>query len=407
MTTTTAPPRPPGSDPRSPWEGLREEALIEEARQRARRRRQRGAAVAVLVAGVAIAIGFVRPAGRSHPRVGDARAGPAGVASAAGKSRIAFSTTRALESVNSDGSGLRTLVQCPAKDRFCAVFEPAWSPNGREIAYVLGDRVWPGLHLRLALYVEDASGGGARRLAVCVTCGERDSSRLSWSPDGTRIAYGRPSGDRGQESLWVVDAASGRTRRITSCPHPCTDFDPAWSPDGRVIAFVRFAGRVSALYTVRPDGSGLSRISPHEYVANPQWSPDGQRIAFDSADDILVVNADGSHQRRLLRGEPSAGPGAPSWSPDGSKLAFFRTPGTPGAFTAEVWTMNANGSGRRRLYHSRCCVGEYTTAIWSPDGRKIAFAADSANGTVVIGVDGRNLHRLSAQSAVGLNWQRP
>jgi hypothetical protein len=76
------------------------------------------------------------------------------------------------------------------------------------------------------------------------------------------------------------------------------------------------------------------------------------------------------------------------------------------SFTAEVWTMNTDGSQKRRVYHSACCVGSWAPPIWSPDGTKIAFAADSAHGTFMVDADGTNLRQLSGVSANGLTWQR-
>jgi Tol biopolymer transport system component len=170
--------------------------------------------------------------------------------------------------------------------------------------------------------------------------------------------------------------------------------------------FSRVGKGGSSLYTVRADGSKLTKITDSAFAANPQWSPDGRQIAFDDNNDVFIANADGSDRRLLLDGEPGNGPGVPSWSPDGTKLAYFYTPGSPGNFTAEVWTMNTDGSQKRRLYHSVCCVMSWSPPIWSPDGKKVAFAATSAGGTFVVDSDGTNLRRLSTASANGITWQR-
>jgi Tol biopolymer transport system component len=270
------------------------------------------------------------------------------------------------------------------------------------------------LRSTFSLYLRDAEGS-VRRLVGCGSCGRYFGGRLSWSPDGSRIAFSRDSGPRGTQSLWAVDTAGGTLRRLTEC-QSCADVSPDWAPSGRLIVFSRFAGGGSSLYTVRADGSHLTKVtnsaanpqwSPgSEAAANPQWSPDGRKIAFSGSDKIFIVDADGSDQRLLLDGTAGSGPGVPSWSPDGTKLAFFNTPGGPGQFMAEVWTMTADGSEKRRLYHSACCVGSWSRPVWSPDGRKIAFAADSADGSFVVAADGTGLRRLSTASANGISWQR-
>jgi TolB protein len=176
-----------------------------------------------------------------------------------------------------------------------------------------------------------------------------------------------------------------------------------WSPNGQLLLFARTRGPSERLYTVRPDGSNLTEIA---VGADPQWSPDGRRIAFDSRrrGGIVVANADGSHARLLFAETGGTGPGVPSWSPDGRKLVFVKTPGEPGGYRFEVWTIKADGSAKTRLYRSGCCVMDWAGPIWSPDGRLIAFSANSAGGTFVMNADGTGLRRLSPTTAA-LSWQ--
>src|SRR5439155_9842431 len=167
------------------------------------------------------------------------------------------------------------------------------------VAFIRGRLGGPNTSSTMSLYVEASDGRGVRRLAVCGACGEQWGGRLGWSPDGTRIAFSRDAGPTGQESLWVVAATRGRPRRLTDCrPAWCADVDPVWSPNGQLLAFRRTAlASPGDLYTVRPDGSGLTRIASG---ADPQWSPDGRRIAFDEKDSIAVANADGSNVHVLV-----------------------------------------------------------------------------------------------------------
>jgi TolB protein len=299
-----------------------------------------------------------------------------------------------------NGPGLRKIAGCATGHPNCIIFEPAWSPDGKQVAFTRGHYGAPFKGSRMSVYVAAADGRSASRLAPCGLCGEQWFGQLGWSPNGRWIAYSRDTGLSAQESLWIVAAAGGRPRRLTDC-NTCTDVQPTWSPDGRLLIFQRIAPPSSRrLYTIRPDGSRLTRIASG---GDPQWSPDGRRIAFDSRGGIEVANADGSHVHLLFAGGGArgTGPGDPSWSPDGRKLVFFETPGR-----AEVWTMNADGSGKKRLYHSGCCVMSGASPIWSPDGQKIAFSADSAGGTFVINTDGTGLQRISRNTYSELSWQR-
>jgi Tol biopolymer transport system component len=365
---------------------------------------------------VAVAVGFVRMNGPGpRDESGPSALFPQGAAIAT-KDKIAFTDDLGrLQAVAADAGKPEVIANCrasPPGDRpstvlrrtACQLLEPAWSPDGRAIAFVSGSmsvmRGDPSWHITFSLYLREA-GGSVRRLTDCGSCGHEWGGRLSWSPDGSWIAFSRGSA-YGPQSLWAVHTADGTLRRLTDC-QLCADVGPDWAPSGQLIVFSRAAKRGGGLYTVRPDGSQLTKITAG---ARPQWSPDGSKIAFDGSDKIFIVGADGSDQKLLLDGARGSGPGNPSWSPDGRKLAFSYTPGRSGHFTAEVWTMAADGAKKRRLYHSACCVASYTPPVWSPDGTKIAFAANSAGGTFVVAADGTGLRRLSGAPANGITWQR-
>jgi Tol biopolymer transport system component len=355
---------------------------------------------------------------------GSAPFGQGAGATSAANGKIAFADDLGrLQVVESDGSGLQVVAHCQASPdgrakpasylgNSCEFVEPAWSPDGTQIAFIRGN---PGLLRSIqegaglprnmySLHLRDADGT-VRLLADCGTCGRFYGGRLSWSPDGSRIAFSRDSDPRGTQSLWVVDTAGSKLRRLTDC-QSCADLSPDWSPSGQLIVFSRSTRGGSSLYTVRADGSHLTKVTNSARAGNPQWSPDGRQIAFDDGSNISIANADGSDQRVLVEGTFGSGPHVPSWSPDGTKLAFFYTPGTPRAFTAEVWTMTRDGSEKRVVDHSACCVGSWAPPVWSPDGTKLAFSADSAGGTFVVAADGTGLRRLSTASANGITWQR-
>ena len=134
--------------------------------------------------------------------------------------------------------------------------------------------------------------------------------------------------------------------------------------------------------TIRPDGSDLTRIRSN--AADPAWSPDGRRIAYDKITfrghwgnalaydhGIEVVQADGSHPVWLTPGRWGRGqsPSYPTWSPNGDRLAYLQTPrrGPHSGYRGEIWTISADGSDKKRLYRSAWGLGSYATPIWSPD----------------------------------------
>jgi TolB protein len=189
--------------------------------------------------------------------------------------------------------------------------EPAWSPDGRTIAFASKRSG------TLDLYAMKMDGSGTRRL----TSTKDDDVQPDWSSDGERIVFTRGSPGR----LYVMGADRAGARRLMG--GQAEETEPAWSPDGRWIAYVRRQPGTSIreLWLVRPDGSQPRRLTRLNGVAQaPAWSPDGRRVVFsadvgDGRFDIYTVGVDGKGMRLVTSGEDSF---EPAWSPDGKTIAF-------------------------------------------------------------------------------------
>jgi Tol biopolymer transport system component len=370
--TISAPPRPPRrGDPvdRDELDAL-VNALIEEARRRARRRRLVYAAIATSVALTGVAVFAVFDHAAQSQSASPAPTARHGLAAAAAVPKIAFLSDvpkarlpkgvrwqGELYVVNVDGSGMRRLA------RFASAFTlPTWSPDGRMIAF---DR-------RVGPIGAPPPGNGA-----------------------CRVCHGE---------IFAVNADGSGLRNLTGNAGGGV---PAWSPDGEQIAFSRDNGFTPNLYVMNADGSGRRRVTQEPiHVWGASWSPDGQRLTFASGVpgnpgefDIYVVNVAGSGQQKLTQAPNLEY--APAWSPDGRTIAYLRTRGTSnrklGDLAAEIYLMNADGSGQRRLVPVSISDSSFS---WSPDGRTIAFVSkrDGNDEVYVVNVDGSGLRNLTRSS---------
>ena len=170
------------------------------------------------------------------------------------------------------------------------------------------------------VYVMSADGTNVRPLA------RRAGPEFdgAWAPDGRRVAY-RDSrrGVNENDEIYVAEADGSGSRNLTR--DPANDWGPDWSPDGSTIVFNsdRDGGALTG-YLVAPDGSDLRRIDADVWVEYASFSPDGTRIAFmghEAGDyDIYVADLATGDATRLT--DAPGSDGWPAWSPDGSTIAF-------------------------------------------------------------------------------------
>lgn len=261
----------------------------------------------------------------------------------------------------------------------------------------------PGINGKIAyanagIWVAGPGGENPTRLTSSVMDGDP-----SWSPDGTRIAFTRFNGCTSPEcvfgDVWVMDADGTDQRRVAE------GFNPAWSPDGKKLAYESCAR--SGLYPcdndkrnvslVNPDGTGRTDLTTDmqspcnnnvpSMEKEPAWSPDGKQIAFVSTEqgcafEIYTMNADGTGKIRLTTAGVNEADESPSWSPDGKEIVFSRS---YEAKMPQVHSVDSDGVLGEVVYPN--AVGR--EPAWSPDGRSIVYRATPGNALTTVDVTGK------------------
>jgi Tol biopolymer transport system component len=217
-----------------------------------------------------------------------------------------------------------------------------------------------------------------------------------FSPDGKKIAWTK--NEPGAGNVWVMNADGTNKQRLTS--GPTEDADPAFSPNGRWVAFVRYNDIfMKSLY-----GGGLRRLTntPDYLEHSPAFRPGGGRIAFSRAGftpgcgcanlpELATMHRDGTDVREItdIGSGHVESPGAPDWSPDGSTLVYsvynYNTE------VGHIETIKPDGTGRQTIFDPPFPHG-WSSPVFSPDGTKIAFASGKL---FTINADGSGLSNIT------------
>ncbi|HEX8456628.1 MAG TPA: DPP IV N-terminal domain-containing protein [Pyrinomonadaceae bacterium] len=247
--------------------------------------------------------------------------------------RIAFTNLenffdgKDIYTVNPDGTGRARLIGL-----FSNQEDPAWSPDGKYIAYASGQRGYS------EIWRADADGSNQLSLSDGVAVGAVDDFP-AWSPDGSKIVFVR------NRQLWTIDRDGGTAVKLSTGSDE--DEQPSWSPDGSKIVFVRnYSSATAQVWVMDADGSNQRNLSNYEWGFNrfPAWSPDGSKIAFQRWNDIWLMDADGANQTQITFAA-SGGYLKPAWSPDGTQLVVANDVN----FAGDIFVMNADGSNITKI----------------------------------------------------------
>jgi Tol biopolymer transport system component len=306
-------------------------------------------------------------------------------------------------SMNSDTTGMKTLIT----DKQAQVRFASWSPDGKKIAfYTLRGQDQKILNKyrmvnEYLLYLMDATGQNQRRLV------DFPVIDFGWAPDSRRLyiisAYESP--DRNSlevmngtlhalANVYVLDTQTGDIKRLPGSGRNCS---AAWSPDGTRIAVGFGIGDNCGIFVVSPDGARAERLTDGATIDfRPAWSPDGKSLAYvahsktdaDATESgVFVIGADGTGKKRVDDEAVSY----VRWSTDGSMLLL------QSSVTARLIDPN---SRKQVLLSAGAGMPHISNAIFTPDGKRVMYCSNDLGSWKIfsIGLDGQKRKTITTKT---------
>lgn len=256
---------------------------------------------------------------------------------------------------------------------------PALSPDGQTLVFQ-SNRTG-----RWELYTSKPDGSGLKQL----TNMPGDNVIPSWSPDGKQIVFARSANPSNDSDIYIINADGSGLRQLTNFPGD--DSHPHWAVNGRIVfnsaqttpdPKADWSRQWHEVFSIKPDGSDLKQHTKCKTVCTfPSLSPDSTKITyrkvvdvpgfnwdFSSAarnSEVFVANADGSNEINISKN--AAFDGWPMWSPDGRRIAFASNRVGP-ANVGQIFVINADGTGLKQVTQG---PHGYAQPSWSPDGKRI------------------------------------
>lgn len=288
--------------------------------------------------------------------------------------------------------------------------QPSSSQQAMRVAFVAAQKSRKGFYI-FQIHADGSSLGLITRdhnltqKWVCCPAWSSDGKELAFVLSNSMVFQGSNTG------IFVKSLAPETVRVVFGDDKTCLK-DPAWSPDSKHLVFARgrkasiLTGRSlpcanEQLFTINLDGSGLRQLtySDIDFSGRPAWSPDGSTIAFVSGPnregfnkaDIYLMDSDGSNPRQLTSGAAKEVNGDPAWSPDGKEIAFYSN--RDGNF--DLYIMRRDGSNVRQVTHG--IPNGVRHPSWSPDGQQIVFG--TGRGSPIYIADPNSTNRRVLTSA--------